>query len=162
MLFSLQTELTQADFVRFNHYTVWRQKKTKWLLGILIFSVVVYFIPVIFGFGVPSLGISICLVVMLAYYVWLFTKGLERRAVNFYHKNKLGGMSVLNFFDDSMEIIGDTSRNTWTYSELHKIAITKTDIYIYYSPAIAVCIKKTDIPEGFEDFFDGMKTKFGI
>jgi len=158
--FKIDTELTEEDFVRFNHVIVWQKKSTKRVIALFVAATILCFAAAIINHKFPAGGIGA--LVGTIYLLWLYTKGLEKRSVKFYHTNKLGGKAETSFFDDSLEIIGETSRSTWTYKELHSIIITKSDIYIRYSPAIALCFPKATCPEGFESFIEDLKQQYGI
>jgi len=131
--FKIDTELTEEDFVRFNHVIVWQKKSTKRVIALFVAATILCFAAAIINHKFPAGGIG-----------------------------ALGGKAETSFFDDSLEIIGETSRSTWTYKELHSIIITKSDIYIRYSPAIALCFPKATCPEGFESFIEDLKQQYGI
>lgn len=158
--FTVCTELTEADFVRFIRFKIWQKKSNKWTIALSVVVTALFYLKDIIAGQFPALGIGFTF--GLLYLIWMYTKGADKRAAKYYHENKLGGKSEIRFFDDTLEIVGDTTRSVWQYKELMGIIATESDVYIKYSPVLALCIKKTDCPEGFLEFMGTLKQQYGI
>lgn len=158
--FTVCTELTESDYVRFYRFDTWHKKNTKWAVICFVMATAVFYLRDILFNRFPSIGIGFT--VGTLYLIWMYTKGADKRAVKFYKENKLGGKSEVHFYDDTLEIVGDTTRSEWQYKELVEIIVTKGDLYIKYSPVFTLCIKKVDCPEGFLEFMNSLKQQYGI
>ena len=158
--FTVFTELTESDYVRFYRFDTWHKKNTKWTVICFVMATAVFYLRDILFNRFPSIGIGFT--VGTLYLIWMYTKGADKRAVKFYHENKLGGKSEVHIYDDTLEIVGDTTRSEWQYKELVEIIATKGDLYIKYSPVFTLCIKKVDCPEGFLEFMNSLKQQYGI
>lgn len=158
--FTVCTELTESDYVRFYRFDTWHKKNTKWAVICFVMATAVFYLRDILFNRFPSIGIGFT--VGTLYLIWMYTKGADKRAVKFYYENKLGGKSEVHFYDDTLEIVGDTTRSEWQYKELVEIIATKDDLYIKYSPVFTLCIKKVDCPEGFLEFINSLKQQYGI
>ena len=158
--FTVCTELTESDYVRFYRFDTWHKKNTKWAVICFVMATAVFYLRDILFNRFPSIGIGFT--VGTLYLIWMYTKGADKRAVKFYKENKLGGKSEVHFYDDTLEIVGDTTRSEWQYKELVEIIATKGDLYIKYSPVFTLCIKKADCPEGFLEFMNSLKQQYGI
>lgn len=158
--FTVCTELTESDYVRFYRFDTWHKKNTKWAVICFVMATAVFYLRDILFNRFPSIGIGFT--VGTLYLIWMYTKGADKRALKFYHENKLGGKSEVHFYDDTLEIVGDTTRSEWQYKELVEIIATKGDLYIKYSPVFTLCIKKADCPEGFLEFMNSLKQQYGI
>lgn len=158
--FTVCTELTESDYVRFYRFDTWHKKNTKWAVICFVMATAVFYLRDILFNRFPSIGIGFT--VGTLYLIWMYTKGADKRAVKFYKENKLGGKSEVHFYDDTLEIVGDTTRSEWQYKELVEIIATKGDLYIKYSPVFTLCIKKADCPEDFLEFMNSLKQQYGI
>ena len=157
--FHIHATLNEADYVRFNHTLVWRNKKTKWIIAISLFSCILIIVPYLLNLQ-PSSSILYYLppLFIIVSLLWHYTRGIDKIAAKLFRTNNLAVNFEVFFYDDYLEFKGKSSSAIWCYNELHEIIVTKTDIYIMRTPQIGICLQKDICPNGFMDYIDNLKT----
>ena len=66
------------------------------------------------------------------------------------------------FFDDHFEQFHNNDHSTIRYDQVHKIYVTKDNVYIMRSPAAGFIIQNETCPDGFLDFIEKIKKDYKI
>ena len=162
-IFTFYVTLTKEDYIRYNRTITWRHKRTRWIIAIIIVMLVISCINLIIAYYNFSsvAGYNYIPLLFLFSVLLYYIKGIDRYAARFFKINKMGGQTKLLFYDDCLEYFGPTvaGNGTWLYKDLDSIIVTKTDVYIMYSPVYGMCIKKSECPDGFLEFVNKIRVK---
>ncbi len=145
--------------MRFNRFNIKRKRPPGKTITVLVMDAALWYMFAYIADLFPTLGILFT--ILTFYWIWMYAKGVDKQAVKFFYENKMGGKAEVRFFDDTIEMVGDTIRMVWQYKELKEIIATESDVYIKYTPLVTLCIKKTECPEGFLEFVDELKQQCG-
>ena len=160
--YSIKTNLTEEEFVRFSRFVAHSNKKNMAIIivcGLLILAYVINDfvtdtnVPRAVGFLV---GMLIC--------VWLFTFGVDRTAKRYYRQYvvKEGTEQTILFFDDHYEQSTSNANANIAYKQLTAIHFTKTNIYLMRSPRVGVVLPLAACPDGLPEFLQSIKKKSNL
>lgn len=158
-VFQFSVTLTKEDYKRFNRTVLWRMKRIRVMVILLLVMLVFYVAFLLFCYRRVSLIDFLPLVVMLCALLY-YTVGMDAQAAKFFKINKMGGESQLLFYEDSVQFVSKSVNGTWRYEDLNSIIVTKTDIYLMNTPVFGLCIKKTACPDGFPAFIHNLRTRY--
>ena len=160
--YSVNTKLTEEEFVRFNRLIMHRNKK---LMAIIIgcgLIVLAYAIEnLIKG---QNMAMSLGLLCGSLVFIWVYTFGADRKARKYYKQNveKESTEQRIDFYDDHFEQTTANANTNIPYSLLSAIYITKTNVYMMRSPVVGYVLPLNDCPEGFVEFIKKIKGQNNI
>ena len=165
-VFTLHGKHTEEEYVQFYRFIALRSKRVKWTYGVVLAVCLIWLISGICG--VLFLGMSIIHIIMPlalgAYYVWLLTGGLNRRAAKAYRSSKLaaGAEYDMSFFEDHFDEVDAYGESSIPYDKLHGIFETPTCFYPMLSSSQGYVLRKDVLPEGAAEFLRGIKGKYSL
>lgn len=159
-LFKVCGKVTEEEYVRFNHYMVFRQpeKRRKRIVFLIIISV---WVAASVAASVYSFVIGdyddwpVLLFVLAAFlYFLVYPRRVDRRAAKSFRNNKVvdGLEFEMSLYEDHFEDVSASGRSSIPYEKLYKIIETPTNIYLLYGPNQGVILRKVDLPEGALEF----------
>ena len=159
-LFKVCGKVTEEEYVRFNHYMVFRkpEKRRKRIVFLIIFSV---WVAASVAASVYSFVIGdyddwpVLLFVLAAFlYFLVYPRRVDRRAAKSFRNNKVvdGLEFEMSLYEDHFEDVSASGRSSIPYEKLYKIIETPTNIYLLYGPNQGVILRKVDLPEGALEF----------
>ena len=165
-VFTLHGKHTEEEYVQFYRYIALRSKRVKWTYGVVLGVCLIWLISGICGS--LFLGMSVIHFIMPlalgAYYVWLLTGGLNRRAAKAYRSSKLaaGAEYDMSFFEDHFDEVDAYGNSSVPYDKLHGIFETPTTLYLMIASTQGFVLRKDSLPEGAEEFLRGIKEKYSL
>lgn len=161
--FTVHSQYNEKEAIRFNRtllFNVWHLKKT------IIVSNIALLVMLVTSFIAHNNMFAISLLFALLVFNWYFFMGVDLKAARAYRKNKQiqDQEFVFHFYDDQYESTADdgTTPSNVSYSTLHMIIETPTNIYIMHAPTVGTIIQKTNCPADFIDFIHEIKKRYKI
>ena len=164
-VFKVSGKLSEEEYVRFGRFIARGQGRGRWsfILFICLFSV--WSIAGIISFTWWRDWIALLIpLVLLGWYLWTMTIGLNWRLAKAYRKNKLQAdlEYELSFFDDHYEAVSANGTSNIPYEKLHKIIETPTNIYLMTAPGQGTILRKEDFPEEGLEFVRKIKETYKL
>ena len=143
--------------MRFNRTLRLRNKKIVVFLSILnVLLVVLTVLCLIDGSFIWAAIVGFYLVFLN----WYLCLGIDQRMAKVFMQNTeiAGQMCEFQFFEDHFDAITKSGTTSIGYDKIRNIIETKTNVYIMYSDAQGIMMKKP-VPEGFVNFLRGNAVK---
>ena len=108
---------------------------------------------------------SIIASLVLGYVNWNLHTSTDRKAKEAYNKNTLTKGSPYSLYYDTYfvsTVNGDMSRSKFQYNRLSEIIETKTNYYMMTAWNNGIIICKSDCPQGFDSFINGIKATYRL
>ena len=109
---------------------------------------------------------SIITFLVLGYVNWNLHTSPDRKAKEAYNKNTLikDAPYSLYFYDTYFVSVvnGDMSKSKFQYNRLSEIIETKTNYYVMTVWNNGIIIRKSDCPQGFDNFINGIKATYHL
>lgn len=109
---------------------------------------------------------SIITFLVLGYVTWNLHTSSDRKAKEAYNKNTLtkDAPYSLYFYDTYFvsTVNGDMSKSKFQYNRLFEIIETKTNYYIMTVWNNGIIVRKSDCPQGFENFINNVKATYRL
>lgn len=156
-LYTIRSLYSKEEFIRFNRALRLRNKKiivTLTILNVLLVALIVlcllhgsYVWAAIGGF-------------YLIFFNWYLFFGTDKRMAKVFMQNKLiaGQECYFRFYDDHFEAATKNGSSNISYDKIYRTIETRTNIYVMYSDAQGIMMKKP-VPEGFSEFLQGKSQK---
>ena len=166
-LFKVCGKVTEEEYVRFNHYMVFRkpEKRRKRIVFLIIISVWVAasVAASVYSFVIGDYDDWPLLLFVLAAFLYflVYPRRVDRRAAKSFRNNKVvdGLEFEMSLYEDHFEDVSASGRSSIPYEKLYKIIETPTNIYLLYGPNQGVILRKVDLPEGALEFLLQVKAR---
>ena len=166
-LFKLTGKVTEEEYVRFNHYMVFRkpEKRRKRIVFLIIISVWVAasVAASVYSFVIGDYDDWPLLLFVLAAFLYFLTypRRVDRRAAKTYHDNKMiNGLEFeMSLYEDHFEDVSAIGSDSISYDKLHSIIDTPTNVYLMLGTNQGVILRKVDLPEGALEFLLQVKAR---
>lgn len=166
-LFKVCGKVTEEEYVRFNHYMVFRkpEKRRKRIVFLIIMSVWVAasVAASVYSFVIGDYDDWPALLFVLAAFLYflVYPRRVDRRAAKSFRNNKVvdGLEFEMSLYEDHFEDVSASGRSSIPYEKLYKIIETPTNIYLLYGPNQGVILRKVDLPEGALEFLLQVKAR---
>ena len=160
--YSIKTNLTEEEFVRFNRFILLNNKKLATTLVVcwLLFLAVAVG-QIVTGTNLP-LGIGLLAGILVS--VWILTFGSDNRAKKYYRQYvvKEGTEQTILFFDDHYEQSTANANANIAYKQLTAIHFNKTNIYLMRSPNIGAVRPLAACPDGLSELLQDIKKQYNL
>lgn len=166
-LFKVCGKVTEEEYVRFNHYMVFRkpEKRRKRIVFLIIMSVWVAasVAASVYSFVIGDYDDWPALLFVLAAFLYflVYPRRVDRRAAKSFRNNKVvdGLEFEMSLYEDHFEDVSAIGSDSISYDKLHSIIDTPTNVYLMLGPNQGVILRKVDLPEGALEFLLQVKAR---
>ena len=171
-IYTINSKYTLDEFLRYNkfilttRYHLKRQHYTCYAVSFLILCGIIASDIASYADHHTYPIASIIASLVLGYVNWNLHTSTDRKAKEAYNKNTLTKGSPYSLYSYDTYFVstvnGDMSRSKFQYNRLSEIIETKTNYYMMTAWNNGIIICKSDCPQGFDSFINGIKATYRL